>query len=102
MGIFYQQLEVLSGQLLWDFLIAIPILLVWTLFPDLTAVIIHMIGERFINVVYNLPYSRVLENEADEVGLKLAAKVCYIILYYTNNIIEYILHLYYCLSIYED
>ncbi|XP_011863450.1 PREDICTED: metalloendopeptidase OMA1, mitochondrial-like [Vollenhovia emeryi] len=69
-------LEALSGQLLWDFLIVIPILLVWALFPDLTAGIIQIIGERIVNIVYNLPYSRVLENEADEVGLKLAAKAC--------------------------
>lgn len=62
---------------MWDLLIAVPILLVWALFPDLAAVIIHMLGERITNVMYNLPFSRVLENEADEVGLKLAAKVCY-------------------------
>lgn len=70
-----QQLEALSDQLLWDFLIAIPILFVWALFPDLAAAIIHIIGERIVNIMYKLPYSRVLENEADEVGLKLAAKV---------------------------
>lgn len=74
----YQQLEALSHQLLWDFLIVIPILLVWALFPDLVAAIIHMIGERILNIIYNLPFSRVLENEADEVGLKLAAKVGYV------------------------
>lgn len=73
---FYKQLEVLSDQLLRDFLIAIPILLVWALFPDMAAALIHMIGERIVNIMYNLPFSRVLENEADEVGLKLAAKVC--------------------------
>lgn len=70
-------LEALSHQLLWDFLIVIPILLVWALFPDLVAAIIHMIGERILNIIYNLPFSRVLENEADEVGLKLAAKACF-------------------------
>lgn len=70
-----EQLEALSDQLLWDFLIAIPILLVWALFPDITAAIIHIIGERIVNVMYKLPYSRALENEADEVGLRLAAKV---------------------------
>ncbi|XP_012529308.1 metalloendopeptidase OMA1, mitochondrial isoform X1 [Monomorium pharaonis] len=69
-------LEVLSDQLLWDFLIAIPILLIWALFPDFSAAIIHFIGERIVNVMYNLPLSRILENEADEVGLKLAAKAC--------------------------
>lgn len=75
-GDFYQQLEVLSDQLLWDFLIAIPILLASGLFPDMAAAIILMIGERIVNTIYKLPFSRVLENEADEVGLKLAAKVC--------------------------
>lgn len=70
-----EQLEALSDQLLWDFLIAIPILLVWALLPDIAAAIIHMIGERIVNIMYKLPYSRVLENEADEVGLRLAAKV---------------------------
>ncbi|KYN30946.1 Metalloendopeptidase OMA1, mitochondrial [Trachymyrmex septentrionalis] len=69
-------LESLSDQLLWDFLIVIPILLIWALFPDMAAAIIHMIVERIVNVMYNLPFSRVLENEADEVGLKLAAKAC--------------------------
>ncbi|XP_011637616.1 metalloendopeptidase OMA1, mitochondrial-like [Pogonomyrmex barbatus] len=70
-------LEALSDQLLWDFLIAIPVLLIWALFPDLSAAIIHMIGERIVNLIYNLPFSRDLENEADEVGLKLAAKACF-------------------------
>jgi len=42
----------------------------------MAAAIIHMIGERIVNIIYNLPFSRVLENEADEVGLKLAAKAC--------------------------
>ncbi|KYM88636.1 Metalloendopeptidase OMA1, mitochondrial [Atta colombica] len=69
-------LEALSDQLFWDFLIVMPILLIWALFPDMTAAILHMIGERIVNVMYNLPFSRVLENEADEVGLQLAAKAC--------------------------
>ncbi|XP_012234802.1 metalloendopeptidase OMA1, mitochondrial-like [Linepithema humile] len=69
-------LEALSDQLLWDILIAIPIFLIWALFPDVAAAITHLIAERFVNVVYKLPYSRILENEADEVGLKLAAKAC--------------------------
>ncbi|EGI63483.1 Metalloendopeptidase OMA1, mitochondrial [Acromyrmex echinatior] len=69
-------LEALSDQLLWDFLITIPILLIWALFPDMAAAVIHMIVERIVNIMYKLPFSRVLENEADEVGLKLAAKAC--------------------------
>lgn len=56
-----------------------PILLIWAIFPDIAAIIIHMLTERVLNVMYNLPYSRSLETEADEVGIKLAAKVCNII-----------------------
>lgn len=69
-------LEALSDQVLLDLLIIVPILLVWALFPDLVAAVIHMIGERLVNIIYKLPYSRILENEADEVGIKLAAKAC--------------------------
>lgn len=65
----------MSDQVLLDFLLIMPVLLVWALFPDLAALVIHSIGERLVNVIYKLPYSRTLENEADEVGIKLAAKV---------------------------
>lgn len=73
-------MEALSDQLLWDILVAIPILLIWAVFPDLAAAVTHLIAERLVNVIYKLPYSRILENEADEVGIKLAAKVHIIIL----------------------
>lgn len=53
----------------------IPILLLWASFPDSLAFLLHVIGQHIVNLLHNLPYSRSLENEADEVGLKLAAKV---------------------------
>lgn len=61
-----------------DLLIAIPILLVWFTFPDIAAAIVHTIGDRITKIIYELPYNRVLENEADEVAMKLSAKVCMI------------------------
>lgn len=53
----------------------IPILLLWASFPDSLAFFLHMIGQHIVNLLHNLPYSRSLENEADEVGLNLAARV---------------------------
>lgn len=73
----------LSDQLLVDFLIAVPILAIWIIFPDMAAAIVHMIGDRITKIMYELPYNRVLENEADEMGMKLSAKVCEILLLVT-------------------
>ncbi|XP_032681583.1 metalloendopeptidase OMA1, mitochondrial-like [Odontomachus brunneus] len=69
-------LEMMSDQFLLDLLIAVPILLVWFTFPDMAAAIVHTIGDRITKIVYELPYNRVLENEADEVAIKLSAKAC--------------------------
>lgn len=69
-------LEMLSDQLLWDFLLVIPMLLVWAFVPYIAAPIVQIIGEQIVNIMYKLPYSRTLENEADQVGIRLAAKAC--------------------------
>ncbi|XP_014481094.1 PREDICTED: metalloendopeptidase OMA1, mitochondrial-like isoform X2 [Dinoponera quadriceps] len=69
-------LEMLSDQLLLDFLIAVPILLIWMIFPDMAAAIVHTIVDRTINIMHQLPYNRVLEKEADEVAMQLSAKAC--------------------------
>lgn len=82
---FCQQLERMSDQFLLDILVTIPVLLVWLTFPDMAAAIVHAIGDRTMKILYELPYSRVLENEADEVGMKLSAKVCeisFLVIYY--------------------
>ncbi|XP_046826283.1 metalloendopeptidase OMA1, mitochondrial-like [Vespa crabro] len=68
--------EQFSHALLIDVLMTIPILLLWASFPDSLAFFLHMIGQHIVNLLHNLPYSRSLENEADEVGLNLAAKAC--------------------------
>ncbi|KAF7393584.1 hypothetical protein HZH68_010403 [Vespula germanica] len=68
--------EQFSHALLIDVLMTIPILLLWASFPDSLAFLLHVIGQHIVNLLHNLPYSRSLENEADEVGLKLAAKAC--------------------------
>ncbi|KAL2713775.1 hypothetical protein V1478_016332 [Vespula squamosa] len=68
--------EQFSHALLIDILMTIPIFLLWASFPDSLAFLLHVIGQHIINLLHNLPYSRSLENEADEVGLHLAAKAC--------------------------
>lgn len=66
----------MSDQFLLDILITIPVLLVWLTFPDIAAAIVHTIGDKTMKILHELPYNRVLENEADELAMKLSAKVC--------------------------
>ncbi|KAK2589191.1 hypothetical protein KPH14_002003 [Odynerus spinipes] len=68
--------EQFSNALLLDVLLIIPIMLLWACFPDLIALFFHLVVQHIVNVLHSLPYSRSLENEADDVGLKLAAKAC--------------------------
>lgn len=50
--------------------------LVWAFLPsDLTAILTQYLADKFLKFVFELPYSRYLEKEADEVGLTLAARV---------------------------
>ncbi|UJR15858.1 hypothetical protein I4U23_002784 [Adineta vaga] len=52
--------------------------IIWSIFPsDWTSFWANFIYEGYITFTSRLPYSRYLEDEADEVGLKLAAKACY-------------------------
>lgn len=69
-------IEQLSNAVFIDILLTIPLLLLWALFPDLIALILHILVQYAADVLHNLPYSRALENEADDVGLMLAAKAC--------------------------
>ena len=50
--------------------------LLWAFLPsDLTALMTQYIADRFLKFIFQLPYSRQLEREADVVGLQLAARV---------------------------
>ncbi|CAF4170114.1 unnamed protein product, partial [Rotaria magnacalcarata] len=51
-------------------------LIIWSIFPtDWTSFFVTYLFEQFLTFTNRLPYSRTLEDEADEVGLMLAAKV---------------------------
>ncbi|CAD6204824.1 GSCOCG00002999001-RA-CDS [Cotesia congregata] len=70
-------IEQISRNLLQDILMAVPIAVVWALFPDLLALLLQALGINMFDILVTYPYSRKLENEADNIGLQLAAKACY-------------------------
>lgn len=71
----YFQMEQVSRGVILDMILAVPIIFLWAFFPDAVAAIFQIVGQGVINIFHNLPYSRALESEADDVGLILAAKV---------------------------
>lgn len=58
-----------------EMLFIIPLVILWSVFPDTAAFICQLVSTYFVRLVVELPYSRIIEKEADEVGLQLAAKV---------------------------
>ncbi|XP_012277470.1 metalloendopeptidase OMA1, mitochondrial [Orussus abietinus] len=75
-ALLHHSFEQMSTGILIDLLVMIPIMALWAMFPDVLATIFHAITQHVVDIVHNLPYSRALESEADEIGLKLAAKAC--------------------------
>lgn len=70
--------ELLSHSHLIDLAFICILSIVWTLMPtDLTATIISVISRFVTTLIVDTPYSRMLETEADIVGLELAAKACF-------------------------
>ncbi|KAG7164353.1 Metalloendopeptidase OMA1-like 1 [Homarus americanus] len=68
--------EQLSHGYLLDVLILMPLAVIWAFIPsDGLAVVTHWFLNQVVQVLLQLPYSRSLENEADCVGLRLAAKM---------------------------
>lgn len=55
------------------------IALAWAILPsDLMSLLGYSIGAGAVNAALRYPYSRQLENEADQVGIHLAAKVWFL------------------------
>lgn len=69
--------EISHSRLIDIFSIAMAGLL-WAFLPsDITALITQYIADKFLKFLLQLPYSRQLESEADEVGIMLAARACF-------------------------
>ena len=55
------------------------ITLAWAILPsDLLSLLGYGVGAGAVNATLRYPYSRQLETEADQVGIQLAAKVCFL------------------------
>ncbi|XP_027708620.1 metalloendopeptidase OMA1, mitochondrial isoform X2 [Vombatus ursinus] len=62
---------------LWDFLGLIFLVMIWAVCPrDSLAVLGQWIQSKLKEYVFDRPFSRTLEVEADKVGLQFAAKAC--------------------------
>ena len=58
-------------------LLFIPMAVIWAILPnDGIAIITDWFVDKVSAIIFDLPFSRQMEEEADEVGLKLAAKAC--------------------------
>ncbi|XP_054707556.1 metalloendopeptidase OMA1, mitochondrial-like [Uloborus diversus] len=63
---------------LLDLLSIIIIAAIWAVLPsDSISVLTHWLYQKSIQIFLQLPYSRKIETEADNVGLQLAAKACF-------------------------
>ncbi|XP_066592348.1 metalloendopeptidase OMA1, mitochondrial-like [Prorops nasuta] len=69
-------MEQISREFFVDLFLIIPTICVWAIFPDVKALLIHLLGLSIVNVFSDLPHARKLENEADDIGIILSAKAC--------------------------
>ena len=72
------QAEKLSYINFLNALLIIPMAFLWAYIPnEEIAFIMHWFLSKVSTLAFELPYSRLMEKEADEVGLKIAANACY-------------------------
>lgn len=70
--------EALSRRGLVEGLTLLVVAVVWLLVPnDLAAYFLHRFSLGSVEVLLHLPYSRLLEAEADQVGLQFASRACF-------------------------
>ncbi|XP_064624426.1 metalloendopeptidase OMA1, mitochondrial-like [Lineus longissimus] len=70
--------EQLSFAHLIDFFVIATMAAIWALLPnDGWAIVTQWFYNKVVAILLDMPYSRKLEVEADEVGLQLAAKACF-------------------------
>ncbi|XP_060574983.1 metalloendopeptidase OMA1, mitochondrial-like [Ruditapes philippinarum] len=70
--------EQLSYSQFMDYIVIGVMAAIWTLMPnDGIAVITNWFYKKVMNISVHMPYSRILEKEADKIGLHLTAKACF-------------------------
>ncbi|XP_055345438.1 metalloendopeptidase OMA1, mitochondrial-like isoform X2 [Paramacrobiotus metropolitanus] len=61
-----------------DYILIALMSVLWAVLPsDIISGITTWVMNKVVDLLLNLPYGRLLENEADEVGLMLSAKACF-------------------------
>lgn len=68
--------ESLSKEHFVSLLSVLLITAMWAVLPDIAAFLSHMFASKTSALLIHLPFSRLMESEADAVGLNLAAKAC--------------------------
>lgn len=68
--------ENLSKEHFFSLFSVLFITAVWAVLPDFAAFLSHVFASQTSNLLVRLPFSRLMETEADTVGLNLAAKAC--------------------------
>ena len=63
----------LNFSLIW----VVPLILTWAYFDGITPFLIDYFANKSKTFLIELPFSRKMETEADEFGLKLASKACF-------------------------
>uniref|UniRef100_A0A8D8SHI8 Metalloendopeptidase OMA1, mitochondrial n=1 Tax=Cacopsylla melanoneura TaxID=428564 RepID=A0A8D8SHI8_9HEMI len=69
--------EKLSNKTLLEILYIVPLMIIWFLLPDLGAIITQVLLDDLKSILFELPFERDMETEADEVGLQMMARACY-------------------------
>ncbi|XP_074641441.1 metalloendopeptidase OMA1, mitochondrial-like [Tubulanus polymorphus] len=70
--------EHISFAQLLDWFVIVSLAAIWALIPsDSIAFIAQWIYQKLVKYALEMPYSRAIEVEADEVGLQMAAKACF-------------------------
>lgn len=70
--------EKLTSASFVQLVLLLPLALLWAVLPnDGVAVVANWFVDRVVEVVLDLPFSRDMELEADQVGLQMAAKACF-------------------------
>ena len=75
---FHLQAEMLSYLNLFNALLILPLAVLWAFIPsDGIAIVTSWFFDKVATILIDMPFNRQMETEADEIGLKLAAKSCF-------------------------
>lgn len=71
-------LELIGYSQLLDYFIIVAMAAIWFFMPtDGISLITQWFNDKIIKLMLHLPYSRLLEKEADKIGIELTARACY-------------------------